>query len=274
MTQVPPVTQTHNRISAELSARVAREKAAHEDDRIDEVLQRWWGWFPHVFRNPSMKSLNEYYMQELGDVRDKVVLEYGCGKGNFASWLVGLGARVVGIDISEFNIAHCENKFRQQSVNAKRYKFCVMDAHQLQFPDGSFDFVVGNGIIHHLELAIALKEVDRVLRPGGKALFQEPLDDNPLLKLYRWLARFQTNDECPLGHKDLDYLKTNWNIRARYSGLITMPIGVVTSILMRSFPDNWPLRLAARLEEALNGHHVLDHWNRFVVLVYEKPVRG
>jgi SAM-dependent methyltransferase len=159
-------------------------------------------------------------------------------------------------------------------VDAKRYKFFVMDAHQLQFPDGSFDFVVGNGIIHHLELPIALKEVDRVLRPGGKALFQEPLEQNPLLKLYRWVARFQTDDERPLGHKDLDYLKSKWSIRTRYSGLITMPVGVVTSILMRSFPNNWPLRLAASLEESLNNRHVLDHWNRFAILVYEKRVQN
>jgi ubiquinone/menaquinone biosynthesis C-methylase UbiE len=225
-------------LSNELLERVCREKSAYEDDRIDQAVRKWWGFFPHVFENTSVKSLNEHFFKELGDIRDKTVLEIGCGQGDFAAWLMDLGAHVVGIDISEFNVVRCEQKFREKFAVDDHYKFCVMDAHHLQFPDNYFDCILGNGILHHLDIAIAWKEVNRLLKPGGKALFQEPLNDNPILKLYRYLARFQTEDERPLSRSDIDYLQSRWHVRARFSGLVTLPVGIFTSVLLRPFPNN------------------------------------
>ena len=55
-----------------------------------------------------------------------------------------------------------------------------MDAHDLQFEDGTFDFVYGDAILHHLNMVPALDEIFRVLKPNGKILFVEPLDVNPV----------------------------------------------------------------------------------------------
>jgi SAM-dependent methyltransferase len=48
----------------------------------------------------------------------------------------------------------------------------------MSFPDDSFDLVFGSGIIHHLDIDRALGEIARVLRPGGRAVFVEPLGLN------------------------------------------------------------------------------------------------
>lgn len=255
--------------AAEVAARVAREKAAHEDGHIDDALRKWWARFPHVFLNPSAARLNEFYSLELGSVRDKRVLEYGCGQGDFATWLLDQGANVVGIDISEFNIAKCGERAAAK-FDATRYSFMVMDAHVTPFPDHSFDRILGNGILHHLDLSAAMREVDRLLKPGGKALFHEPLGDNPLMRLYRSVAAIHTVDERPLTLDDLRYLKSRWNIEMKFTGLLTLPFALLTSIVAQPYPNNWVLRAASAFEQRLNDRHLMDHWNRFAVLVYEK----
>jgi SAM-dependent methyltransferase len=260
--------------SAALAARVARERAAHEDGHIDDALRKWWAVFPHVFSNPSMVALSAFYAHELGPVLGRRVLEYGCGKGDFTFWLLDQGARVTGIDVSKFNIDRCKEKALALKIDPARYDFIVMDAHQLSFPDHSFELLLGNGILHHLELSLAMTEIARVLQPGARALFQEPLGENPLLKLYRALARIHTTDERPLLRSDVDYLRREWSMQVRYSGLLTLPLAIVTSLILRPYPNNWLLRVAAGVEERLNDKHVLDHWNRFAVLVYQSPPSG
>jgi SAM-dependent methyltransferase len=155
------------------------------------------------------------------------------------------GASVCGIDVSEFNIERCKEKADARQCDRERYSFMVMDAHRLTFPDNSFELVLGNGILHHLELSAAMAEVDRVLKLGAKALFQEPLGGNPLLQLYRKAAGIHTQDERPLVRKDLDYLRMQWSMQVRYSGLVTLPFAVLTSIFSRPYPNNWLLPVAA-----------------------------
>jgi SAM-dependent methyltransferase len=257
-----------------LAARVARERTAHKDSHIDDALRKYWAVFPHVFSNPSMDYLHAFYAHELGSIQNKLILEYGCGQGDFALWLLDQGATVFGIDISEFNIERCNAKARAQILDANRYRFSVMDAHETTFPDNVFDRVVGIGILHHLDLPAAMAEIDRVLKPGAKALFQEPLGDNPLLKLYRRVASIHTLDEQPLTRENLNYLTEKWNVRVEYSGLVTLPVSLLTSIVLRPYPANWLLRAATHVEHNAHRHHVLDHWNRFVVLVYEPGRTG
>jgi SAM-dependent methyltransferase len=122
-----------------------------------------------------------------------------------------------------------------------------------------------------LDLPTAMKEVDRVLKPGGVALFQEPLGDNPLLKFYRHLARYHTEDERPLSRPELAYLENEWHVLTKFSGLFTMPVAILTSFLLRPFPNNWLLRLASAAEEIANRRRLLRHWNRMAVFLYQKP---
>ena len=256
-------------IAAAIAQRAAREKAAHEDSHINDALRKWWAVFPHAFINPSVQELGAFFRQELGSIENKVVLELGCGQGDFALWLLDQGARVFGIDISEFNIERCRGKIGARNIDPARYAFTVMDAHQTNFPDRHFDRVVGNGILHHLDLSAAMTEVDRILKPGAKALFQEPLGENPLLRLYRSVAGIHTVDERPLTRSDLDILTERWDVKARYSGLVTFPVSLFTSMVLRNRPNNWLLQGAHRIENLLNARHIFEHWNRFAVLVYE-----
>src|SRR5262249_33715497 len=83
---------------------------------------------------------------------------------------------------------------------------------RLPFSDASFDRVWGNAVLHHLNLEVAGRELRRVLRPGGVAVFCEPWGENPLLNFARrrlpYPGKERTPDEEPLRRKHLRVLRS------------------------------------------------------------------
>jgi SAM-dependent methyltransferase len=131
------------------------------------------------------------------------VLDYGCGCGDFSWLLSGLGAKVVALDISPQSVLRA-SRSEQATANGQP-RFLVADGHRTPFADNSLDYVVGNGALHHLELEDAYAEIARILRPGGKAFFVEPMYHHPLLWLLRRLTpRSHTADERPLCAADIE----------------------------------------------------------------------
>lgn len=160
-----------------------------------------------VMRRLITRSIGEFSsfreLFDLFDARDRVVLDYGCGRGYIAVRVAEDGARsVTGIDLSAGEIEHARRRAAASPTHS-RISFVVGDAHHTPFPDESFDLIVGAAILHHLRLEVALREVKRLLRPGGEAVFLEPLWHNPLLRLGRAISPgTRTADEHPLRDSD------------------------------------------------------------------------
>lgn len=134
----------------------------------------------------------------------KQILEYGCGLGSYGFFLASHGAKVTGIDISEVAI---NEAWKQAETENVEINFQVMNAESLKLPNDSFDVICGTGILHHLNLQKAVREIRRVLKPDGKAIFIEPLGHNPLINLFRTLTpRMRSRDEHPLTMADLKML--------------------------------------------------------------------
>jgi SAM-dependent methyltransferase len=139
------------------------------------------------------------------DLSGAAVLDYGCGDGKFSQRLASLGAHVVGVDISPKLIEQARGSASKIGMNGSSPLFMVGDAHRTPFEDNSFDYVFGNGVLHHLDLDRAYAEIARVLRPGGKALFMEPMYHHPLLwALRRLTPKAHTADEKPLSLDDME----------------------------------------------------------------------
>ena len=91
------------------------------------------------------------------------VLDICCGPGVLAAGALERGAEAVGIDFSAEAVA-----LARSLVPGGRFE--QGDAHALPFPAASFDAVLcGYGVMHLPEPAVALREMERVLRPGGRA---------------------------------------------------------------------------------------------------------
>jgi SAM-dependent methyltransferase len=137
----------------------------------------------------------EYAFHLLGDIRGRRVLDLGCGSGENSLLLALNGARLAAIDISADLIQLAE---RRLAVNrAPEAGFAVASAHDLPFEDASFDAVIGIAILHHLDLSIVAREVFRVLKPGGRAVFKEPVRNSRALDLLRRLIPYRAPDVSP-----------------------------------------------------------------------------
>lgn len=142
------------------------------------------------------------------DLHGVSVLDYGCGNGEFSRVIARRGARVVGIDISPKLIEQARASAAKMGLNGSCPQFMVGDAHHTPFADNTFDYVVGNGALHHLDLDMAFAEIVRVLKPGGKALFMEPMYHHPILWMVRRLTpNAHSADERPLSFGDMDKAK-------------------------------------------------------------------
>ncbi len=121
----------------------------------------------------------EYTYHLLGDVRGKTILDFGCGDGLNTVMLSRRGAKVIGVDLSPELLALA--KQRVAANQCPEATLVLGSAHTLPLRDESVDIVFGIGILHHLDLEVASREVQRVLKSGGRGIFKEPVRNSKLL---------------------------------------------------------------------------------------------
>lgn len=103
---------------------------------------------------------------DLSWFRGKRCLDAGCGGGRYSIAMARLGAEeVIGCDVSPEGIRDC----RRRATGTRAVSFEVASVLQLPFANESFDFVCSSGVLHHTaDPAQGLREITRVLRPGGR----------------------------------------------------------------------------------------------------------
>lgn len=185
-----------------LSEKAEREKSFHNEwarsVRLEELLVK------EAFEAPTAIE-NRWALEQLGDLKGKKVLDLGCGAGESSVYLALRGAVVTACDIAEEFLKVAERLAARFGV---KLELVQVDSSRLPFADESFDAVYGNGVLHHVELLPTAAEIRRVLKKGGKAVFIEPLPYNPVINVYRAMAKdVRTDDERPLTFGQLDSLK-------------------------------------------------------------------
>lgn len=118
------------------------------------------------------------------------VLEIGCGEGEMASEIARrTGGDVLGIDLCQPFVDKAKS-----SCSLPNLDYLVLDFNQPAALAGKkFDYVVGNGILHHLyyNLDESLKNIRKLLKDGGKIIFMEPNFSNPYCYLIFNFAYFR-----------------------------------------------------------------------------------
>jgi ubiquinone/menaquinone biosynthesis C-methylase UbiE len=102
-------------------------------------------------------------------LRGKHLLEIGCGMGFESLEFLKRGVRVTATDLTPNAVAIAKRHFELEGVQAEDVR--TANALDLPFEDGTFDAVWSNGVLHASgDTPRAIREVHRVLKPGGRAI--------------------------------------------------------------------------------------------------------
>jgi len=150
---------------------------------------------------------NRFILQQMGNIQGKLLLDLGCGAGENSIYFAKKGAHCVAADYSPGMV---EVALKLAAANGVKVEGRTANAMALDFPDNTFDLVYASNLLHHIpDPKIALKEMHRVLKSGGKACFWDPLKHNPVINVYRSIAtEVRTEDEMPLDINIVNYVKS------------------------------------------------------------------
>jgi SAM-dependent methyltransferase len=216
---------------------------------------------------------NRYVLGQFGGLHGKRVLDYGCGAAEAGVFFAKQGAKVVGVDVSSGMLETARHLAAHHGVAIETRQVV---SERIPADDREFDLVYGNGVLHHVNLRLARPELARVLKDDGKACFLEPLPYNPLINVYRRLAKeVRTPDEKPLTFKDVDQFRDNFaSVTHREFWLTTLAVFLKFFLIERVNPNReryWKKIYtdAARLEPLFLPLSRIDDW-----LLTRLPVLG
>ena len=199
-----------------LSEKNIREKEFH-----NKLQSRKKGRFENIFYKAIYNSNEDFYNFLKFNSKNSHLLDYGCGIGNSLEKVISFKPdKITGIDISEVSIEKAK-KIPKMNTNIELF---VDNCEKTKFDANTFDLVYGTGILHHLNIDMCLKEINRILKPRGKLLFVEPLGTNPLINLYRKLTpNSRSIDEHPLVNNDFELIKKYFKkIKIKHYGFLTL----------------------------------------------------
>lgn len=189
-----------------------RREAVFHDESADTDLRTDTSARFYSVTRASQRRHFELLDAVLASEPESQVLDIGCGCGTQAVDIARRHpqATVVGADISPRMIVAAKARLEAEDPGvAARLRFELGDGEGLARPAASFDLVTVRSVLHHLDVRAGLAEIRRLLRPGGIAVFTEPLRGNPAIDAYRRLTpRLRSPDERPLGLSDLRLLES------------------------------------------------------------------
>jgi len=129
----------------------------------------------------------DFYKKHLQDIRDKIIddrgkiiVDVGCGTGNFKNLV--RNAYYVGVDICKEMLLTAKRKFS----NFKNCDFILADAQHLPFKDSSLDVVVSVNVLYQLpEPKKFLRDVSRVIKDDGTIIVSTPYSESSFSGLNR-----------------------------------------------------------------------------------------
>jgi ubiquinone/menaquinone biosynthesis C-methylase UbiE len=206
-------------------------------DKINETEREYWD--ENKLERSKIKKLRRhafhfsYKRQER--ILDKLIQQTFEGKEVLElgshEWLNWIKDRVTPKKVTCINISQAE--LDKGIDNAKdlpfEIDFHLMDANELTFEDESFDVVYGGAILHHLDIEKTLNHVYRVLKPGGFILFLEPLNMNPIYKVYRKMnPKERTPDEHALVGADFKIIRKKFTFKHEFFDFMSVVFGFIS----------------------------------------------
>jgi len=163
-----------------------KKTSAFYDDLMAEKRNRviWGKKRFDASKSQESISIQKYFKTPVSTLvkTEDVVLDLGCGAGIFLPVIAPLCARLIGIDVSSTFVKYSKQIIEKNDIlNASAIK---ASSGNIPFKDNSFDSIIIVDVLHHLRhIDETLKDVRRILKPGGRLIIYEPNKLNFVLYL-------------------------------------------------------------------------------------------
>ena len=202
------------------------------------------------YDNPPAKTPFplEYVFHLLGPLENRTVVDLGCGDGLNTVILGALGARTISVDISDESLRLTAERARVNKVDSN-LTLVHSDAAGIPIEDQTVDLVLCAAILHHVDAVMTARQIHRILKPGGKAVFLEPMIGPALLshlKGYLPKSAGVTDDEQPLTREQVMAVSRSVGVHGR-----SRDFGLTMRLLSRAGVSSW---------FAIKTLHRVDAW--------------
>lgn len=183
----------------ELSEHAQRNKAEWERAAVEYEEPGRLNWAGEFEPDWGIWRIPESELRALPDVAGKDIVELGCGTAYWSAWLARMGARPVGVDITDAQLANAR-KFMAEYGPA--FPLIQASAEDVPLPDASFDVAFSEyGASIWCDPYRWIPEAARLLRPGGELIFlcngvltvltDDPPNEFQLVRDYFGMRRFE-----------------------------------------------------------------------------------
>jgi len=164
-------------------------------------------------------------LHHFGNVKNKRIIDLGCGSGKSSLYFASHGAQVISIDISSIAVNNLLEFCRLNNINnVKPMNMSALSISEI----GQVEFIYGSFILHHIEPFDRFAEILRsVIIDGGKAFFHENSSESSLLIWFRqhivgklWLPKYGDDEEFPLMPSEIKLLKHYFNVKVVHPQLL------------------------------------------------------
>lgn len=169
--------------------------------------------------NPLIDD-HEYAYSLLGNLKDKHLLDYAAGDGWNTVCFAKAGAKVWAIDISPVGVDLVRKRAKSNGVEDS-VRAEVRNCYNTEYDNDMFDIIFGGGILHHLQdLDSAGKELSRIMKNTGVAVFYEPVRETKIMDSIKAIVLSATKiepsdtteNERPLDTYRIDILKKYFRV--------------------------------------------------------------
>lgn len=196
------------------------------------------------------------------------ICDFGCGSGEMACRLGLLGYRVTGLDVSPDLIEVARERAVLEGV-ADRVTFVVADGASAPLTEGAFDAVLAMSVVHHMPIDEALNALERLLRPGGRIAFLEPVAYSRTLQWLRNRTPVEKDvspDERQLCAAEIGLISKRFIVEEQRHFLMV-------ARLRRLLPEAWfrmGERFLSTLDQALFLIPGVSHFSGVIALLARK----
>ena len=157
-----------------------------------------------------------------------LILEIGCGTGNYTDLLIKTEMNVIASDVSPLSLKYLKRRYK----DSKKLKIKIANVEKLPFKDNHFDIVCGVGFLSYGENLKTRNEIYRVLKKNGFFICVDSLNNNFIYRVNRFFkyifqnTSLETILKMPNSKLLKDYDKKFSKVEIKYYGSLTwlMPL--------------------------------------------------